>query len=114
LQIDPVLPVIKAWKTWLPALLLLVTSFVATTAVALRPSEAVGAPVAAVFPPWWDGDRAIAAAAAADATIVREGAWSNILVLTSTSGDFAARLHAAGAWLLLDPKALASCLKEHS
>ena len=43
---------------------------------------------------------------------MREGAWSNILVLTPGDGDFVHRLYAAGAWLLLDPKALDSCLKE--
>jgi hypothetical protein len=99
-------------KTWLPAVLLLLVSFLGTAWIGLRPSAAIGEPVAALFPPWWGAERAFAAAASAGGAIVREGAWSNILVLRSGDDDFADRLHAAGAWLLLNPKALDACLKE--
>jgi hypothetical protein len=44
--------------------------------------------------------------------LVREGAWSSILVLKSDDGDLGRRLYASGAWLLLNPKALEACLKE--
>jgi hypothetical protein len=101
-----------ACKTWLPAVLLLLVSFLGTAWLGLRPSSAVGEPVAALFPPWWGAERVFAAAASAGGAIVREGAWSNILVLSSADGDFADRLHTAGAWLLLNPKALDACLKE--
>src|SRR5712671_200879 len=99
-------------KTWLPAILLLVVSFLGTAWIGLRPSPAIGEPVAAVFPPWWGAERAFAAASSSGGAIVREGAWPSILVLSSADEDFADRLHAAGAWLLLNPKALDACLKE--
>ncbi len=61
---------------------------------------------------WWEAERAFVAAASSGGAIVREGVWSNILVLRSADSNFAARLHIAGAWLLLNPKALDACLKE--
>jgi hypothetical protein len=97
---------------WLPASLLLVVSVLGTATLSVLPSDAPGAPVAAVFPPWWSAERSFAAAASAGGAIVREGAWSNILVVTPGEGDFTRRLYAAGAWLLVDPKALDACLKD--
>jgi hypothetical protein len=91
---------------------LLLVSFLGTAALAMRPSGAADAPVAAVFPPWWSAERSFIAAASAGGAIVREGAWSNILVVKPADAGLAHRLYAAGAWLLLDPKALDACLKE--
>jgi hypothetical protein len=99
-------------SAWLPAILLLVASFLGTAWLGLRPESGAGAPVAAVFPPWWNSERVFAAAASTGGAIVREGAWENILVLNSASADLPRRLRAAGAWLLLNPKALDACLKE--
>lgn len=101
-------------RSWAPALLLLAVSFVGTASLALRAPDAGTAPVAAIFPPWWGSERVLAAAVAADAVIVRPGAWPAILVVTSEHRDLAARLRAAGAWLLLDPQAVAACLKENT
>jgi hypothetical protein len=99
-------------NAWLPAMALLLVSFLGTAWLGLRPSGAAGEPVAAVFPPWWSAERAFVAASAAGGAVVREGAWSNILVVSSAERDFPDRLHVAGAWLLLNPKALDACLKE--
>lgn len=104
----------NAIRSWAPALLLLAVSFLGTAALALRAPDTGTAPVAAIFPPWWGSERVLAAAADADAIIVREGAWPAILVVKSKHGDFAARLHAAGAWLLVDPRSVAACLKENT
>ena len=62
-------------------------------------------PVAAVFPPWWDGARSLAAAAPAGA-VVRFGALPFIVVVAPERRDL---LHRAGAWLILDPRALGGC-----
>lgn len=97
---------------WLPAILLLIVSFLGIAWLNLRPDLAADEPVAAVFPPWWDAERAFAAAASTGGAVIREGAWSNILVVKSEGGDLAQRLYASGAWLLLNPKALEACLKE--
>jgi hypothetical protein len=100
------------WRTWSPAILLLIVSFLGTAWLELRPVLAADEPVAALFPPWWDADRALTAAAAAGGAVVREGAWPSILVLKSDDGDLGRRLYASGAWLLVNPKALEACLKE--
>jgi len=99
-------------SAWLPAILLLVASLLGTAWLGLRSGSGIGAPVAAVFPPWWDSERIFAAAASTGGAIVREGIWSNILVLNSADADLPRRLRGAGAWLLLNPKALDACLKE--
>ena len=101
----------SAWPT---ALLLLLASALGTAWLGLRPPATVGAPIAAVFPPWWEAGRAFAAAASAGGAIIRKGAWSNILVVTSGEGDLPHRLHDAGAWLLVNPTALGGCFKERS
>ncbi len=65
---------------------------------------AVG-PVAAVFPPWWHAARAFAAAGTAG-PVARFGALPFIVIVAAPDR---ARLRAAGAWLLLDPRALGGC-----
>ncbi len=100
------------WRTWSPAILLLLVSFIASAWLDLRPVLAADEPVAALFPPWWSADRTLAAATSTGGAIVREGAWSSILVLKSDDGDLGRRLYASGAWLLVNPKALEACLKE--
>jgi hypothetical protein len=99
---------------WLPALLLLLGSALATAWLGLRPADTVGAPVAAIFPPWWNAERSFAAAASTGGAIVRTGAWPNILVVTAADGELSPRLREAGAWLLVNPTALDSCFKERS
>jgi hypothetical protein len=70
---------------------------------ALAPPPA--GPVAAVFPPWWSGARAFAAAAAAG-PVARIGAFGFIVIAAPAERS---RLRAAGAWLLLDPRAAGAC-----
>ena len=65
--------------------------------------------VAVVFPPWWGADRSLAAVASARAAIVRAGGLSSILIVQPAGSDGFARLRDAGAWLLLDPKAVGAC-----
>jgi hypothetical protein len=64
-----------------------------------------GGPVAAVFPPWWQATRVFAAAGTAG-PVARFGALPVIVVVATPDR---ARLRAAGAWLLLDPRALGGC-----
>jgi hypothetical protein len=68
-----------------------------------------GRPVAAVFPPWWTAERTFNAASLTGGSIVRFGGLASILVLTSGTPDLHARLHDAGAWVLLDAQALGGC-----
>ena len=92
---------------WLPAVLLLSGSWLALAALSMQPHPEAKT-IAAVFPPWWTGDEAFAAAASTGAAIIRPGAFPTILVLRPEGG--LARLYAAGAWLALDPVALGGCL----
>ena len=90
---------------------LLAASLGTVGAASMAPGNDEAAPVAAFFPPWWDADRSFLAAADAGGVILREGAVSSLLVAQSSEPGFRHKLRAAGAWLLLDPKAIAACLK---
>jgi hypothetical protein len=88
------------------ALLLLSWVWVAALVVQPRPGEDV---VAAIFPPWWNADRSLAAVAAAKAAIVRAGGIPSILVVQAPGPDGLQRLRDAGAWFAVDPKAVGAC-----
>jgi hypothetical protein len=93
------------------AIALLTVSLGTMGAATMAPGDDESAPVAAIFPLWWSADRAFLAAAEAGGAVVREGAVSSLLVAQSSQPGFRRKLHASGAWLLLDPKAIAACLK---
>jgi hypothetical protein len=97
------------WPAWLNAAALLVVSWVAIAALSLqiRPGAEI---VAVAFPPWWSSQEAFLAAASADAAIVRLTAIPSLLVVRPDQRDGLARLRRAGAWLALDPRAIAACL----
>lgn len=96
------------WPAWLNAAALLVASFVAITALSLqvRPGSEV---VAVAFPPWWSSEEVLQAAASANAAIVRMTALPALLVVRPDDHDGLTRLRAAGAWLAMDPQAIAAC-----
>ena len=98
------------WPAWLNAAALLIVSWVAIAALAFqaRPGTEI---VAVAFPPWWSAQQVLLAAASADAAIVRTTAISAILVVRPNDRDGLARLRTAGAWLAIDPQAIAACFK---
>jgi hypothetical protein len=97
------------WSAWVGATGLLIASFVGMAALSLqvRPGAEI---VAVAFPPWWSAPRIFAAAAAADAVIVRITAIPSILVVQPDRSDGLARLRESGAWFAIDPQAIAACL----
>jgi hypothetical protein len=96
------------WPTWLNAAALLTASWFAIAALSLR--AAPGADIVAVaFPPWWSAQRSFLAAAAADAAIVRMTAMPSLLVVRPDRHDGLDRLYKAGAWMAIDPRAIAAC-----
>jgi hypothetical protein len=97
------------WSPWVGATGLLIASFVGMAALLLqvRPGTEV---VAVAFPPWWSAQRIFAAAASADAAVVRITAIPSILVVQPDGRDGLARLRESGAWLTIDPQAIAACL----
>jgi hypothetical protein len=93
---------------WLNATGLLLASFFAIAVLALQP-RAGAEVVAVVFPPWWDQQQTLAATASAEAAIVRTTAVPSVLVVRPSDHLGLARLRDAGAWLAVDPRAIAAC-----
>ena len=91
------------------ATILLVASwiFIAALAFQVRPDAEV---VAVVFPPWWNTQQAMQAAASANAALVRTTAIPAILIVRPDEQSGLTRLREAGAWFSIDPRAVAACL----
>jgi hypothetical protein len=98
----------SCWPAWLNATALLLASVGAVAALSLqvRPGSEV---VAVAFPPWWTSQQIFEAAASADAAIVRTTAVAAILVVRPDAHEGLTRLRQAGAWLTIDPQAVAGC-----
>lgn len=97
-------------SVWLAPAALLAGSWIVMAAMSLQPRD--GAEVLAVaFPPWWSTQRALLAAASANAGIVRVTAIPALLVIRPADDDGLERLRKAGAWLTIDPQAISACLK---
>jgi hypothetical protein len=99
------------WPAGLNAAGLLAASWLVIAGLALqaRPGAEV---VAVAFPPWWGAEQAMTAAASAGAAIVRVTAIPSLLVVRPDGQDGLARLHEAGAWLAMDPQAVAACVSK--
>jgi hypothetical protein len=96
---------------WLNAAALLAASWFAIAALSLqiRPGADV---VAVAFPPWWSAQEVFLASASADAAIVRMTAVPFLLVVRPDLRDGLTRLRKAGAWLAMDPQAIAACFSK--
>ena len=81
----------------------------ATARVSLAPRDPARG-VAVVFAPWTSPEATLARTVEAGGRFVRYGGVSFIAVAMPESPDYSSRAFAAGAWLVLDPKALAACL----
>jgi hypothetical protein len=99
------------WPAWFNATALLLVSFFAVAALSLqaRPGAEI---VAVAFPPWWTTQDSFAAAALANAEIVRTTAIPAVLVVKPDIREGLIRLRKAGAWLTLDPQAIAACFND--
>lgn len=98
------------WPAWLTAAALLIASWIAIAALSLqvRPGAEV---VAVAFPPWWTAQQALLATASANAAIVRLTIVPALLVVRPDDKDGLTRLRKAGAWLTIDPQAIAACIR---
>ncbi|MFB9262875.1 hypothetical protein ACFFWD_06765 [Bradyrhizobium erythrophlei] len=94
---------------WLNAAALLIASWIAIAALSLRVRADTDV-VAVVFPPWWSARQALLAAASANANIVRLTAVPSLVVVRPDDADGLKRLRQAGAWLTIDPRAVAACI----
>ena len=107
---EPVsIPSATRWPAWANAAALLLASWIAIAALSLQVRS--GAEIVAVaFPPWWGTEQSFLAVASADAAIVRTTAIPSLLVVRPDARNGLARLRDAGAWLAVDPVAIAACL----
>jgi hypothetical protein len=80
---------------------------IASLSFQIRPGTEV---VAVAFPPWWSAQQAFQATASANAAIVRTTAIPAVLVVRPDDHAGLTRLREAGAWLAIDPRAIAACL----
>lgn len=78
----------------------------AAVLLGLRPADPSTA--AGIFPIWWSQARTFDAAAKAGA-VVGMGAAPFVAIARSERGDVVSRLHAAGAWLVIDPGLAKAC-----
>jgi hypothetical protein len=107
---EPAIPKLRS-TAWLNAAALLAASWFAIAALSLqiRPGADV---VAVAFPPWWSAQEVFLASASADAAIVRMTAVPFLLVVRPDLRDGLTRLRKAGAWLAMDPQAIAACFSK--
>jgi hypothetical protein len=98
------------WPAWLNAAALLFTSWTLIAALTLKVPAGTEL-VAVAFPPWWSAQQVFLATASANAAIVRMTAVSALLVVRPDDNDGLTRLRKAGAWLTVDPLAIAACIR---
>ena len=100
----------SGWPSWLNATALLLASVIAVAALSFQARPGVEV-VAVAFPPWWTARQTFEAAASADAAVVRTTALPAVLVVRPNEHGGLSRLRLAGAWLTIDPQAIAGCFK---
>ena len=88
---------------------MLIASWIAVAVLSLQ-ARAGAEVVAVAFPPWWRAERALLAAASANASIVRMTAIPALLVVRPDRDGGLSRLYEAGALLTMDPQAIAGCV----
>lgn len=64
---------------------------------------------AVIFAPWIPADHALSRAVENGGRFVRFGGAPFIAVVVANDTDYPARMFHAGAWLVVDPQALAAC-----
>ncbi len=81
----------------------------ATARVGLTPRDPQSG-IAVIFSPWTAPDATLSQAVATGSRFVRFGGFSFIAIVVPDDLDYPSRILSAGAWLVVDPKALAACL----
>ena len=100
-------------RRWLDGLLILaaaLTGLYGAARLGLTPRDPA-AGVGVVFAPWVSESSAFARATATGARFVRFGGAPFIVVVVPETPDYIAQISADGAVLIVDPQALAACLR---
>jgi hypothetical protein len=84
-------------------------AFYATARIGLQPRDPASG-VAVVFAPWTAPDAALLRSVGAGGRFVRFGGLPFIAVVIPADSNYSSRILAAGAWLVVDPQAVAACL----
>lgn len=92
----------------LPAAVLLACGLVALSVASIW-SEATDDKFVVVAPPGWSLGRTIALVRSGDGRLVRTGNFANVVFASSSDPHFAARLRAAGAWLVESAPLVPGC-----
>lgn len=83
-------------------------AFCASARIALIPRDTTEG-VAVIFAPWTTADKTLLRAIAGGSRFVRFGGLPFIAVVMPESTKYVDRMLGAGAWLVVDPRALAAC-----
>jgi hypothetical protein len=83
-------------------------AFGASARIALIPRDTTEG-VAVIFAPWTTPDKTLQRAVAGGSRFVRFGGLPFIAVVMPDSTEYASHMLDAGAWLVVDPRALAAC-----
>lgn len=83
-------------------------AFCASARIALIPRH-TSEGVAVIFAPWTAADKTLLRAVTAGSRFVRFGGLPFIAVVMPDSPKYADRMLGSGAWLVVDPRALAAC-----
>lgn len=100
------------WRRWLDGFLIFsvaIASLYGAARVGLKPRDPA-AGVGVIFAPWVSEASAVNRATAAGARFVRFGGLPFIVVVVPEAANYVARISADGAFLVVDPQALAACL----
>jgi hypothetical protein len=96
-------------SAWLNAIGLLLVSWILIAGLSFQPRPGTEV-IAVVFPPLWNSQQVFSAVASSDAAIVRTTALTAVVVVRPSDHDGLTRLRQAGAWLAIDPQAIAACM----
>ena len=77
--------------------------------IGLMPSDPAKG-VAVIFAPWTAADQALSRAVDSGGRFVRYGGLPFIAIIVPDNAEYSQRMLDAGAWLVVDPQALAACL----
>lgn len=105
--------VLLSSRPWLDALIILsvaVASLYGAARIGLKPRDPASG-VGVVFAPWVSESSALSRATTAGARFVRFGGLPFIVVVVPDAPDYVARISGEGALLVVDPQALAACLR---
>ena len=89
---------------------LICVSFLAVLRIGLAPNNPA-AGVAVIYAPWTTASEAMVRATDAGARFVRFGGFQFIAVVIPERPDYVEQVMKGSAWLVVDPQALAACLR---